>query len=71
MLSADVRPTGRELICRAGCRGGVQKRWAASSMFDSRPKKPKSSATATKQEEAVAKENRFRKVVKEPQMVSA
>ena len=52
-------------------RGGAQKRWAAPPMFGSRPKKPKSSAAATKRKEAAAKATRFRKVVKEPQMVSA
>ena len=40
-------------------------------MFGSRPKKPKGSAAVTKQEEAIAKANRFRKEVKTPQLVSA
>ena len=40
-------------------------------MFGSRPKKPQSSAVATKADEAAAKAIRFRKAVKEPQLVSA
>ena len=51
--------------------GGAQKRRAASTHFGSRPKKPKSTAAATKRDEAVAKAARFRKVVKQPQAVSA
>ena len=51
--------------------GGAQKRRAASTHFGSRPKKPKSTAAATKQDEAAAKAARFRKVVKQPQAVSA
>ncbi|XP_073365085.1 uncharacterized protein [Aegilops tauschii subsp. strangulata] len=52
-------------------RGGVQKRRAASGLFGSRPKKPKSRAAATRRDEAAAKAARFRKVVKQPQTVSA
>nr|XP_020180793.1 uncharacterized protein LOC109766440 [Aegilops tauschii subsp. strangulata] len=44
---------------------------AAPSLFGSRPKKPKGSAAATKWDEATAKSIRFRKTVKEPQLVSA
>ena len=40
-------------------------------MFGSRPKKPKGGAAATRRDEAAAKAARFRKVVKQPQMVSA
>ena len=47
-------------------RGGVQKRWAVPILFGSRPKKPKSTAAATKRDEAAAKAARFRKVVKQP-----
>ena len=52
-------------------RGGAQKCRAAPSLFGSRPKKPKSAAAATKRDEAAAKAARFRKVVKQPQMVSS
>ena len=52
-------------------RGGGQKRRAASGLFGSRPKKPKGGAAATRRDEAAAKAARFRKVVKQPQMVSA
>jgi len=51
--------------------GGGKKRRAGTSLFGSRPKKPKGSATATKRDEAAAKANRFRKVVKTPQLISA
>ena len=51
--------------------GGAQKRQAASTHFGSRPKKPKSTVVATKRDEAAAKAARFRKVVKQPQAVSA
>ena len=49
----------------------AQKRRAASTYFGSRPKKPKGTAAATKRDEAAAKADRFRKVVKQPQVVSA
>ena len=52
-------------------RGGGQKRRAASGLFGSQPKKPKGGAAATRRDEAAAKAARFRKVVKQPQMVSA
>ena len=51
--------------------GGGKKHRAGMSLFGSRPKKPKGSAVATKRDEAAAKANRFRKVVKTPQLVSA
>ena len=51
--------------------GGMQKRRAASTHFGNRSKKPKSTAAATKRDEAAAKAPRFRKVVKQPQAVSA
>ena len=51
--------------------GGAQKRRAASILFGSRPKKSKASTAATKRDEAAAKAARFRKVVKQPQTVSA
>ena len=51
--------------------GGAKKHRAAPSLFGSRPKKPKGSAAATKRDEAAAKAIRFRKAVKEPQLVSA
>ena len=51
--------------------GGAKKRRAGTSLFGSRPKKPKGSAAATKRDEAAAKANRFRKVVKTPQLISA
>ena len=41
---------GTSLSAVPAVRGGAQKRWAASSMFGSRPKKPKSSAAATKRD---------------------
>ena len=54
----------------AAARGGAQKRRSASTFFGSRPKKSKASTAATKQDEAAAKVARFRKVVKQPQVVS-
>ena len=51
--------------------GGGKKCRAGASLFSSRPKKPKGSAAATKRDEAAAKANRFRKVVKTPQLISA
>ena len=51
--------------------GSSKKRRAGTSLFGSRPKKPKGSAAATKRDEAAAKANRFRKVVKTPQLISA
>ena len=51
--------------------GGTQKRRAASTHFGSRPKKPKSTAAATKRDEAATKAARFRKAVKQPQAISA
>ena len=52
-------------------RGGAQKCRAAPTLFGGRPKKPKGSTAATKRDEAAAKAARFRKVVKQPQAVSA
>ena len=52
-------------------RGGAQKRRAASTFFGSRPKKSKASTAATKRDEAAVKAARFRKVVKQPQAISA
>ena len=52
-------------------RGGGQKHHAAPGLFGSRPKKPRGGVAATRQEEAAAKAARFRKAVKQPQMVSA
>ena len=52
-------------------RGGGQKRRAASGLFGSWPKMPKGGASATRRDEAAAKAARFRKVVKQPQTVSA
>ena len=52
-------------------RGGGQKRRAAPGLFGSRPKQPRGGAAATRREEAAAKAARFRKAVKQPQMVSA
>jgi len=52
-------------------RGGGQKRRAAQGLFGSRTKKPRGGAAATRREEAAAKAARFRKVVKQPQTVSA
>ena len=52
-------------------RGGAQKRRAVSGLFGSRPKKPKGGAVATRRDEAAVKAARFRKVVKQPQSVSA
>ena len=52
-------------------RCGRQKRWAASGLFGSRPKTPKGGAAATRRDEAAAKAARFRKLVKQPQMVSS
>ena len=51
--------------------GGGQKRRAASGLFGSRPKKPKGGTAATRWDEAAAKAARFRKVMKQPQTVSA
>ena len=56
---------------RPTARGGAQKRRAAPTLFGGRLKKPKGSAAATKRDEAAAKAARFRKVVKQPQAVSA
>ena len=56
---------------RPAARGGARKHRAVPTLFGSRPKKPKGSAAATKQDEAAAKAARFRKVVKQPQAVSA
>lgn len=50
--------------------GGALKCRATPSMYGSRLKKSKSSAAATKREEAATKANRFQKAVKQPQMVS-
>ena len=52
-------------------RGRGQKRRATQGMFGSRTKKPRGGAAATRREEAAAKAARFRKVVKQPQTVSA
>ena len=52
-------------------RGGAQKHRATSGLFGSRPKNPKGGAAATRRDEAAAKAARFRKVVKQPQTVSA
>ena len=52
-------------------RGGGQKCRAAQGLFGSRTKKPRGGAAATRREEAAAKAARFRKVVKQPQAVSA
>ena len=52
-------------------RGSAQKRRASSGLFGSRPKKPKGGAAASRWDEAAAKAARFRKVVKQPQTVSA
>ena len=52
-------------------RGGAQKRRTASGLFGSRPQKPKSGAAATRRDEAATKVAHFRKVVKQPQKVSA
>ena len=51
--------------------GRGQKRRATQGMFGSRSKKPWGGAAATRQEEAAAKAARFRRVVKQPQAVSA
>ena len=51
--------------------GGAKKRRAGTGLFGSRPKKPKGLAAVTKRDEAAAKANRFRKVVKTPQLISA
>ena len=50
--------------------GGAKKHRAGTILFGSRPKKPKGSAAATKRDEAAAKANRSRKVVKTPQLIS-
>ena len=52
-------------------RGRGQKRRATQGLFGSRTKKPRGGAAATRREEAAAKAARFRKVVKQPQTVSA
>ena len=52
-------------------RGGGQKRRAAPGLFGSRPEKPKGGEAATRRDEAAAKAARFRKVVKQPQTLSA
>ena len=52
-------------------RGRGQKRRATQGMFGSWTKKPRGGAAATRREEAAAKAARFRKVVKQPQTVSA
>ena len=52
-------------------RGRGQKRRATQGMFGSRTKKPRGGAAATRREEAAAKAACFRKVVKQPQTVSA
>ena len=52
-------------------RGGGQKRRVALGLFGSRPKKPKGGVAATRRDEAAAKAARFRKVLKQPQTVSA
>ena len=54
-----------------GAPGGGKKRRAVPTLFDSRPKKPKGSATATQRDEVAAKAIRFRKEVKKPPLVSA
>ena len=51
--------------------GRGQKRRATQGMFGSRTKKPRGGAVATRREEAAAKAALFRKVVKQPQTVSA
>ena len=51
--------------------GGAKKRRATPSLFGSWPKKPKGSAAAIKRDEAAVKAIRFRKAVKELQLVSA
>ena len=51
--------------------GGAKKRRAGLSTLGGRSKKFKGVAAATKQEEVVAKANRFRKEVKKPPLVSA
>ena len=53
-----------------GAPGGGKKRRAMPTLFGSRPKKPKSSAVATKRDEAAVKAIRFRKEVKKPPLVS-
>lgn len=50
---------------------GVPKRRADAGLFGSRPKKPKTSATATKRQEAAAKAALFQKGPKQRPMVSA
>ena len=52
-------------------RGRGQKRRATQGMFGSRTKKPRGGAAATRWEEAAVKAARFRKVVRQPQTVSA
>ena len=67
--AADHQGAGSSIAPTAG--GGAQKRWAASGLFGSRPKKSKASTAVTKRDEAAAKAARFRKAVKQPQAVSA
>jgi len=62
---------GAGLSAAPAARGGAQKRRAASTFFGSRLKKSKASTAVTKRDEAAAKAARFRKVVKQPQAVSA
>ena len=52
-------------------RGGGQKRRVAQGLFGSRTKKSRGGTAATRREEAAAKAARFRKVVKQPQTMSA
>ena len=51
--------------------GGAKRRHAGPSAPDGKLKKFKGAAAATKQEEAAARANRFRKEVKRPLLVSA
>ena len=51
--------------------GGAKRRHAGPSAPGGKLKKFKGAATATKQDEAAAKANRFRKEVKKPPLVSA
>ena len=54
-----------------GAPGGEKKRKAVPTLFGSRSKKPKGSATVTRRDEAAAKAIRFCKEVKKPPLVSA
>ena len=67
--AADHQGAGSSIAPAAG--DGAQKRWAASGLFGSQPKKSKASTTATKRDEAAAKAARFRKAVKQLQAISA